>query len=133
MFSPLGILLLLSPAVLIMAITVIRILRAVRQTQELQERRAKEQELSTNLRRPADDFHDQIWLPLCTKVASAVAAKLQRPLTQDERRRIWRARSELALEIMAKEMDADADPRALLTALPSGLDRPDPTQWCRGE
>jgi hypothetical protein len=65
-----------------------------------------------------------------------MSARLNRSLTQIERRKVWRARSALVLEIALKELDAATDQQVvakLLAALPSGLDRPDPTGWCNME
>jgi hypothetical protein len=49
-----------------------------------------------------------MWLPLCQRVADASVAKLNRPLTFEERRTIWRARSQLVLEIAVDEINAAA-------------------------
>lgn len=84
-------------------------------------------------RKPADEYHDRTWLPLCTSVADAATPLLGRPLTPKERRSVWRARSALVLEVALKEIrvaeSADAI-AALLATLPTGMDRPDPTGWC---
>lgn len=85
------------------------------------------------LRTPADDFHDDTWLPLCTQAAAEMERLLARPLSDDERQRLWKARSPLVLEILLKELAANPPPGAalsLLLTLPSGLSRPDPTSWC---
>jgi hypothetical protein len=87
------------------------------------------------LRRPFDDYHDQTWLPLCEATAVLAVSRLNRPLAVRERRSIWRARSELALEVLQKEIQAAAnleDIVILILQLPTGIDRPDPTGWCNG-
>jgi hypothetical protein len=92
-------------------------------------------DFDTGRRRPSDDFHDQTWLPLCANLAAAAAERLNRSLTERERRKVWRARSVLVLEVALKEIQASGDGPAvamLLASLPSGIDRPDPTGWCAG-
>ena len=116
-------------------ICVARLLRTSRGVQLLRERRQTYvvESNAQDLRRPADDYHDLTWLPLCTRASETVVRKIGRPLDADERQRIWKARSELVLEILVKECDADAAAGAVLASLkslPSGLDRPDPTDWC---
>jgi hypothetical protein len=84
-------------------------------------------------RTPSDEFHDRTWLPLCKSIADAVNNKLNRPLTAVERRKLWRSRSPLILEVGLKEIQAAStadEVNALLAKLPPGMDRPDPTGWC---
>ena len=117
---------------LIVAIIVIGLMRGLRQASELRGRSA-DFGLDVNRRRPSDDYHDQTWLPLCTKVAQAAAARLNRPLTGKERRKIWRTRTALTLEVVEKEITTTEQPgavAALIATLPPGMDRPDPTGWC---
>ncbi len=121
-------------AVLIVAICVISLMRGLRQAGNLRARTSTFK-LETNRRRPSDDYHDQVWLPLCNSVAQAATAHLQRPLTEKERRSIWRTRTALTLEVVLKEISAAPDPQAvavLFATLPPGMDRPDPTDWCAG-
>jgi hypothetical protein len=83
-------------------------------------------------RRASDDFHDQLWLPLCELIA-AQAEKLDYQLSHAERRRIWRSRSPLVLEVLMRELESASDVTTverLLKELPPGMDRPDPTGWC---
>ena len=85
-------------------------------------------------RKPADEFHDQTWLPLCVAVSEAAELRLGRPLSNRERRAIWRARSPLVLEIALQDIQATTTSdsvTALIAALPSGIDRPDPTDWSK--
>lgn len=122
-------------AALAAAVILIRVLRGVRQFQEI---RATREPLSLNpsLRKPSDDYRDEIWLPLCERLAEAAANRLNRPLTTKERRAIWRARSELVLEIALSEVQAANHPHAVsdvLAAMPTGIDRPDPSNWSRAE
>jgi len=86
-----------------------------------------------NKRTPTNKFHDETWLPLCKRVADAVQAHAGRELTQAERQRIWRTRAPLILETALKEIEAgdDASITSLIASLPSGLRRPDPTNWCQ--
>jgi hypothetical protein len=117
---------------LIIAIIVIGLMRGLRQAGELRNRSSSFQ-IDPGRRRPSDDYHDQTWLPLCTSVAQAAQARLHRPLTDKERRKIWRTRTALTLEVALKEIAATEGPAAiatLLTDLPPGMDRPDPTHWC---
>src|SRR5437763_1033693 len=112
-------------AVLIVAICAMRLLRGLRQAGEIRDRPSTFK-CDANVRRPSDDYHDQIWLPLCTSVAHAATAQLQRPLTEKERRSIWRTRTALTLEVVLKEIGATPEPQAvtvLLATLPPGMDR----------
>ena len=118
---------------LIVAIIVIGVMRGLRQAGELRDSRPSGFPINPGRRRPSDDYHDQTWLPLCTSVAQAAEAKLHRPLTGNERRRIWRTRTALTLEVVVKEIQATQDRTAiskLLDDLPPGMDRPDPSGWC---
>jgi hypothetical protein len=108
-------------------------MRAIRRTSEIRDPARRLSPTTATLRTPADDFHDLTWLPLCTSAAAALETLLARPLSFDERVRIWKARSPLVLEILLKELAANPPPgavRSLLLTLPSGLTRPDPTHWC---
>ena len=83
-------------------------------------------------RKPSDDFHDQIWLPLCDKIDSAIT-KTGVSLSEEQRRRIWRSRAPLVLEVLLREIEAAQSPdevSQLLQSLPPGMNRPDPTRWC---
>jgi hypothetical protein len=129
---PLIILIILPFAALIIAILTVSIMRGIRRATEL---RSREQPLivSSDHRRPSDDFHDQTWLPLCTKIAQEASARLGRRLTEKERRTIWRGRSPLTLQVAIEELASAPNPDAItlvLAKLPSGMDRPDPTGWC---
>ena len=118
--------------VLILAILMIRAARGLREAQELRALREPLM-LPEDHRRPSDDFHDRVWLPLCQRVEDAAVARLNRPLSEKERRRIWRSRSELVLEVALKEIaEAPSSQHVgvLLATLPTGIDRPDPTGWC---
>jgi hypothetical protein len=110
-------------------------MRSIRHVREIRDARMAQDAAGAPVRRkPSDDFHDDVWRPLCDRVATAAAARLGRPLTADECRAIWRARSPLILEVAAREIEAGAAPgdvERLLSSLPTGLDRPDPTDWCR--
>lgn len=117
---------------LIAAILTIRILRRFR---ELDEARRQRMEDSFNAprRKPSDDLHDQVWFPLCDRLAQVAAERIGRPLTSQQRKRIWRSRTTTVLEIAMKEVEAARSPEevaALLTTLPQGVNRPDPTGWC---
>ena len=119
-------------AALILAIFVIRIMRGFRRAGELLDKRVP-LSVPSEHRRPTDDFHDKTWLPLCERVASIACVRTHRPLTQKERRIIWRARAPVVLEAALQEMEEANGSEAvgaLLARLPSGLDRPDPTRWC---
>lgn len=116
-------------------IFVIRLMRTIRHVGEL---RMQSPPIDSRLRtrRPSDVFHDETWLPLCTRIATAAEARLGRPLTIKERKRIWRSRSPLILQTVLNEIEACADAPpvdALLASLPPGMDRPDPTRWCGEE
>lgn len=114
-------------------ISMIRMLRGLREVRELRTRRMP-LVLSAEVRRPADDFHDRVWLPLCRRVERAAATRLNRPLSEKERRNIWRSRSPLVLEVALKEIestDTQQEVAVLLATLPSGMERPDPTGWSR--
>ena len=116
-------------------IMVIRIARTIRNVEKIRSRHAALHELPPELpRRPSDDFHDQTWLPLCGQVAALAAKRLGRGLCEEERRRVWRSRSQLVLEVLLKELETatPGEAGALLRNAPSGLDRPDPTGWCEG-
>ena len=120
---------------LFLAIAVVRLMRSLRDVREAQARRMPIM-FDADKRKPADDYHDHTWLPLCTRIAAAASSRLDRPLTAKERRVLWRARSVLVLEVASKEIQTAANPDAvvaLLAGLPTGLDRPDPTGWCGGE
>src|SRR2546421_9397496 len=117
-------------AALIVAILVVRIMRRAVNARDLRGFEVT----PLDRRRPSDDFHDTTWRPLCEKVAQAISARLGRPLNESERRMIWRARTPLALEVALKEIETARDATAveqILAVLPTGLDRPDPTGWCR--
>jgi hypothetical protein len=85
----------------------------------------------TGKRTPTNRFHDETWLPLCQRIAEAVQLRAGRELTHAERRRIWETRAPLILETALKEIETgnDASITALIASLPSGLRRPDPTNW----
>jgi hypothetical protein len=117
----------------VLFIAAMRITRAMRNAHEHQSRiHSATESTAAELRRPSDDFHDQIWLPLCNQVAKLAAAKMQRPLSSDERRMVWRGRSQLVLELLLKELTSASpgEAIALLRNAPTGMDRPDPTGWC---
>jgi len=83
-------------------------------------------------RRASDDFHDQVWLPLCQLIGGH-ALRLNYSLSHVERRRIWRSRSPLILEVLLREIETANSGDALgkaISQLPPGMDRPDPTGWC---
>ncbi|MDB5322938.1 MAG: hypothetical protein JWN40_4569 [Phycisphaerales bacterium] len=120
---------------LIIAIIVIGMIRGLRQARELRGR-TSDFRFDADKRRPSDDYHDQVWLPLCTSVAQAAAARLNRPLSDKERRKIWRTRTALTLEVVLKEINVTPEPgavAALIATLPPGMDRPDPTGWCAAQ
>ena len=123
-------------AVFVLFILVMRMSRHDRMVFEQRQKRVREAmdrgEPAPPVHTPADDFHDQIWLPLCQRVAELAARQMQRPLTYDERRALWRSRSQLVLEVLLKELEGTSPGAAiaLLKNAPSGLDRPDPTGWC---
>ena len=108
--------------------------RSLRRLRGLREQRSRNNwSLPSETRKPADDFHDQIWLPLCDRIAAVAGKTLSRALSAKERKAIWRMRSLLALETVGKEIEMSTDPQAvavLLATLPPGMDRPDPTGWC---
>ncbi len=121
-------------AALAVAIMVIRALRSVRAIQEIRAARVP-LDATPSHRRPSDVYHDETWLPLCERLAEAAAQRLARSLTGNERRAIWRARSELVIDIALSEVQAATDPQAVsdvLAAMPTGIDRPDSTGWSRG-
>jgi len=118
--------------VLILIILFFRMMRGLRNASEVASRQTWDAH-DLYERRPSDDYHDQTWLPLCEEVADAACARLGRPLSEKERRVIWRSRTALVLEVALKEIPAAADAgavAAMLRSLPAGVDRPDPTQWC---
>ena len=123
-------------AFFVLFILVMRVVRLDQKAFERRQRRVREAmdagEPVPPARTPADDFHDQIWLPQCQRVTKLAARQMQRPLTYDERRAIWRSRSQLVLEVLLKELEGTSPGAAiaLLKNAPSGLDRPDPTGWC---
>jgi hypothetical protein len=82
-------------------------------------------------RTPSNQFHDEVWLPLCERIAVAVTQRTGRELTLHERRRIWETRAPLILETALKEIEAgdDGSISPLIYSLPTGLRRPDPTNW----
>src|SRR5688500_9501052 len=115
-------------AALAAALIVIRVLRGVRQFQEIQATRVPLGPIPAH-RKSSDVYHDERWLPLCERLAEAAAQGLNRPLTRNERRAIWRGRSELVIEIALSEVQAATHPHAVsdvLAAMPPGSDRPDP-------
>jgi hypothetical protein len=117
---------------LIAAVRAIREARHRRETRMLQSLYGAKEAARDRLRRPSDDFHDQVWLPLCNLIAEQ-ANRLGRPLTLDDRRRIWRSRSSLVLETLLREIEHSTSLEPLekaLQDLPPGMDRPDPTGWC---
>ena len=119
--------------VLVIVIFSFSVMRGVRRVHELQMNQPP-LTLPRGRRKPSDDYHDQVWLPLCKKVADAASSRLSRPLTATERRQIWRSRTSLVLEILLKEIQEAATPQevwSLLATLPPGMDRPDPSAWCR--
>ena len=118
-------------AALAVAIIAFSVFRGVRRFQEIQSTREPLGPIPAH-RRPSDVYHDETWLPLCERLADATAQRLNRPLTPSERRAIWRARSELVLQVALSEVQAATDPRTVsdvLAAMPTGIDRPDPTDW----
>jgi hypothetical protein len=118
-------------AALAAALIVIRVLRGVRQFQEIQATRDPLGPIPAH-RKSSDVYHDERWLPLCERLAEAAAQGLNRPLTRNERRAIWRGRSELVIEIALSEVQAATHPHAVsdvLATMPTGIDRPDPTDW----
>ena len=120
-------------AALAAAIIAVRVLRTARRIQDI---RATREPLGSTLahRRPSDVYHDDIWLPMCRQLADAAARRLNRPLTANESSAIWRARSELVLQVALSEVHAATDAKAVtdvLAAMPSGIDRPDPKNWSR--
>ncbi len=131
--APMIIFLIVSPLVVLMvAILAIGWIRAIRRVSLIRSQRIP-LAIPVEYRKPSDDFHDQIWLPLCEKVAAAASQRLNRELTEKERRTIWRTRSELTLNVALAEIEQSADPQqvaVLLATLPPGMDRPDPTHWC---
>jgi hypothetical protein len=124
-------------AVFVAIIAMARMIRAMRKVDELRARQRMEVDTDEpQIRRPSDDYHDAIWLPLCKRAEVAVEARLGRKISQVERLRIWKARTALALEVLIKEAENSAamgEVAAALANLPSGLDRPDPTGWCLRE
>jgi len=121
----------LSFGTLILAILVVRTMRRFRHVAELRSRLTPLTVPSTHLK-PSDKFHDQTW-PLCQRVAETAQHKLSRGLLPEERRIVWRARTPLVLEIVLKEIESSSSAEEiskLLGSIPSGLDRPDPTDWC---
>jgi hypothetical protein len=120
---------------LIIAITVIRAMRSFRYVSELRAR-GSAWTVPFTQPKPSDRFHEQVWIPLCEGVSKAAAEKLRRPLTPKERQSIWRSRTPLALEVAIKEIESAHTPEevsVLLAGIPSGMDRPDPSGWCRGD
>jgi hypothetical protein len=120
-------------AALALAIMVVAIMRSIRRVQDFRSAPGSMATRGIERRTPADDFHDRVWLPLCGRVADAVREKANRPLSEKERRIVWRARSELALNVAIQEIQSarkGEEVAALLASLPTGLDRPDPTGWC---
>jgi hypothetical protein len=122
---------------LIAVITAVRVIREAsrrRETRMLGDLYGAQEAAGGRRRRPSDDYRDQVWLPLCNLIAEA-AGHLGRPLTTDERRKIWRSRSSLILETILREIE-QTNTRArlgqVLRDLPPGMDRPDPTRWCDG-
>jgi hypothetical protein len=122
-------------AALAVAIIALSALRSIRRFQDIQCTRQPLGPVPAH-RKPSDVYHDETWLPLCERLAEAAAQRLNRPLTASERRAIWRARSELVLQVALSEIQAGTDPQAVsavLAAMPTGIDRPDPTDWsCAG-
>jgi hypothetical protein len=117
---------------LFVAIAMARMMRGFRDVGKLQSRQTPMM-FDSGGRKPADEYHDRIWLPLCTSVADAATTLLGRPLTPKERRSVWRARSALVLEVALKEIRAAQNAHTiaeLLARFPTGMDRPDPTKWC---
>ena len=121
-------------AALAFAIIAFSVFRSIRRFQEIQATRAPLGPIPAH-RRPSDVYHDETWLPMCGRLADTAAQRLSRPLTPNERRAIWRARSELVLQVALSEVQFATDPQAVtdvLAAMPTGIDRPDPTSWSRG-
>ena len=119
-------------AVLLLVVLLFSTMRSMRRVRDLSVDQPPLTE-APDRRRPSDDYHDTVWLPLCTKVAEAASAVLSRPLTEKERCTIWRSRTALVLEILLSELQrvGDAEKAGVLIAnLPSGMSRPDPTGWC---
>ena len=123
-------------ALFVVFVLAMRLIRTDREVYRLRRNRIEAtmgpEEAVPAVRTPADDFHDRVWLPLCGRVAELAAQRMGRALKAEERRTIWRSRSQLVLEVLLKEL-AVASPgeaMALLRNAPSGLDRPDPTGWC---
>jgi hypothetical protein len=82
------------------------------------------------------DYYDNTWLPLCSSIADAVVSRLHRPLTEKERRAVWRTRLPLTLEVVLKEIQGTSSSEAiaaLLERLPPGIDRPDSARWCEAK
>jgi hypothetical protein len=117
---------------LILIIVVFSMMRGIRQAGELHLHRSP-LTVPADRRKASDDYHEQVWLPLCEKVADAASSRLGRPLTAKERRTIWRARTELVLDVLLDEVKKAGSPEevhSLLASLPSGMDRPDSSGWC---
>lgn len=118
--------------VLILVVLVLSMMRGIRRAGEI---RLNQSPLTvpTDHRKPSEVFLDKTWLPMCAQVADVASSRLNRPLTQNERRAIWRSRTALVLEILLKEVQETSDPEvvvSLLASLPPGMDRPDSTGWC---
>ncbi|HYE19155.1 MAG TPA: hypothetical protein VEA69_11960 [Tepidisphaeraceae bacterium] len=118
---------------LLVAIIALRVMRNVRHVSELRSS-ASAFGFPERGRKPSDDYHDQVWVPVCTRVADAAEARLGRALSARERRAVWRAKSALVLEVALKEIEGAAGDKGvverLLGELPAGVNRPDPTGWC---
>ncbi len=74
----------------------IAVFRGIRKSNNIRHRLIQHAE-SSPPRRPSDDFHDNTWLPLCTGIATPPRRTHRTPLTEDENRILWKARSPLVL------------------------------------
>jgi len=119
--------------VVVLAGTVVVLRRNMQRLQDIRARRLKLGVMPPPApRRPSDDFHDAVWLPLCEKVEAA-ARNNGYLLVKWERQRVWRSKSTLVLETLIRELEAtvsEEDTARAIGELPPGMDRPDPTAWC---
>ena len=118
--------------VLVFAIVALRTMRNVRHVNELRNS-ASAFGFPEQARKPSDEYHDAVWLPLCTRVAEAAVRRLGRGLTPKERRSVWRAKTRLVLDVVLIEIEGAADAGSveqLFGEFPVGVNRPDPTGWC---
>jgi hypothetical protein len=82
------------------------------------------------------EYHNRTWLPLCESVAEAASQKLSRPLTPDERRMVWNSLTKKPLDKLLRALrvvSAPEEVESLLTKLPQGREKPDPTGWKEGK